>query len=303
MSFSGPIPTFSGANRAQAVGRKADKLRVVIEEIDQLVGLNSVKGQLQNLIALARVVAIRRSRDLPAGAVNLHMVFSGPPGTGKTVVARKVGRMLHAIGMLKRGHCVEVDRAGLVAPYLGQTAKNVTEQVEKALDGVLFIDEAYTLTNGAGTAQGSDQFGQEAIDTLLKLMEDHRENLVVIVAGYTDEMRTFVDSNPGLKSRFSRFIEFESYDADELMMIFKSNVAEGKYLLTPAAEREVQKHIVELRRGGGKTFGNARAVRGFFESILPEQAMRIAFTENLEDAPEELLQTIEIDDVRAVTER
>lgn len=300
-TFNGPPPTFSRSDRSSAASRKADKLQTVMSEIDQLVGLHDVKEQLEKLIALARVVAIRRDRDMPTGAVNLHMVFSGPPGTGKTVVARKVGRMLHAIGLLKRGQCVEVDRAKLVAPYLGHTARNVTEMVEKALDGVLFIDEAYTLTNSANQMQGPDQFGQEAVDTLLKLMEDHRERLVVIVAGYTDEMNDFVGSNPGLKSRFSRFIEFDSYLPDELMEIFKGIVTEGKYLLTPEAEREAQRHIASMRRTADKKFGNARAVRSFFEAILPAQAMRIAFVENLEEAPDTLLQTIELEDVRMVT--
>ena len=300
-TFNGPPPMFSRSDRSSAASRKADKLQTVMSEIDQLVGLHDVKEQLEKLIALARVVAIRRDRDMPTGAVNLHMVFSGPPGTGKTVVARKVGRMLHAIGLLKRGQCVEVDRAKLVAPYLGHTARNVTEMVEKALDGVLFIDEAYTLTNSANQMQGPDQFGQEAVDTLLKLMEDHRERLVVIVAGYTDEMNDFVGSNPGLKSRFSRFIEFDSYLPDELMEIFKGIVTEWKYLLTPEAEREAQRHIASMRRTADKKFGNARAVRSFFEAILPAQAMRIAFVENLEEAPDTLLQTIELEDVRMVT--
>jgi SpoVK/Ycf46/Vps4 family AAA+-type ATPase len=285
---------------------KADRskaLRQVIDEITRMIGLDSVKQQLNELIAFARNVAIRRDRDLAAPSLSLHMVFSGPPGTGKTVIARKVGQLLNAIGLLKTANFVEADRSQLVGSYLGQTAKLVKDKVDEAMDGVLFIDEAYTLAGGGGAGQAADQFGQEAVDTLLKLMEDRRDRLVVIVAGYTNEMRRFIDSNVGLKSRFTRFIEFDAYCAEDLFRIFKLLADEAQYRLTPEAERLVQKHIEWMRKGADERFGNARAVRQLFESLLPVQAQRVAgLRDDLESLSDEELLTITADDVRAVTE-
>lgn len=278
--------------------RQRERLEDIIQELEQMIGLTQVKSELKELIDFAKVAALRFERDLPLSDINLHMVFSGPPGTGKTEVARKVGRMLKAIGLLKRGHCVEVDRAQLVAGFVGQTATLVTEKVKDALDGVLFIDEAYTLT-----AQGKD-FGQEAIDTLLKLMEDHRGQLVVIAAGYTEEMRRFVDSNPGLKSRFSRFIEFVPYSAEELLEIFRRMVAERGYGLTGDAEDLARRAIAELRRRADeRTFANARVMRQLVEDLLPVQAWRLSTQPDLEQLPDRDLQTLTVEDVRAATGR
>jgi len=286
--------------------RKTDRskaLRQVIDEIARMIGLDSVKHQLNELIAFARVVAIRRDRDLAAPSLSLHMVFSGPPGTGKTVIARKVGQLLNAIGLLKTDKFVEADRSQLVASYLGQTAKLVKDKVDEAMDGVLFIDEAYTLAGGGGAGQAADPFGQEAVDTLLKLMEDRRDRLVVIVAGYTNEMRRFIDSNVGLKSRFTRFIEFDAYSSEDLFRIFALMADEAQYRLTPEAERLVGKHIDWLRKGADERFGNARAVRQLFESLLPIQAQRVAgLRDDLENLANEDLLTITADDVRSVTE-
>lgn len=295
-------PFITSARPPQSQQDRTEKLEEVVREIDRMIGLGSVKHELNRLIAFARVIAIRRERDIPVGAINLHMVFSGPPGTGKTVVARKVGRMLKAIRLLRKGQCIETDRSQLVGAVLGETAKLVREKVKDALDGVLFIDEAYTLTGGGSGLHGADPFGQEAVDTLLKLMEDYRDRLVVIAAGYSSEMRKFVESNPGLKSRFSRFVEFPSYDGDELFSIFKHMVEEGSYRLDEDAGVEARKHITWMSKTADETFGNARAVRQFFESILPIQAERVAFLPNMTELSDADLLTITVDDVRAAAE-
>lgn len=293
--------TISSATQPGARRDAGQELDAIIDEIDAMIGLGTVKHELNRLIAFAQVIAMRRERDIPVGAINLHMVFTGPPGTGKTVMARKVGRIFKAIGLLKKGHVIEVDRSKLVGSYMGETAKLVTESVKDALDGVLFIDEAYTLA-GADRVHGADQYGKEAVDTLLKLMEDNRERLVVIAAGYTSEMRRFVESNPGLKSRFSRFIEFPSYDPDELLAIFLSMVQSGHYTLDPDARELARKHIAWMSKTADETFGNARAVRAFFERILPIQAERIAFLPDLEDLSDEALLKITATDVEAATQ-
>ena len=278
--------------------KQRERLEDIIQELEQMIGLTQVKSELKELIDFAKVAALRFERDLPLSDINLHMVFSGPPGTGKTEVARKVGRMLKAIGLLQQGHCVEVDRSQMVASYLGQTAKQVAEKINDAKGGVLFIDEAYTLSGGKA-GQGGDSFGQEAVDTLLKLMEDHRGQLVVIAAGYTSEMRRFVESNPGLKSRFSRFIEFPSYSADELLQILQGMIEKSGYRLAPDAEPLARRHIADLRRYADETFGNARTMRQFFESLLPAQARRLAVTPNLRQLTNEALQTITAQDLEA----
>lgn len=274
---------------------KKQELQQVIAEIDRLVGLQNVKYEIGKLMSFARVIAMRQERDIPVGAINLHMVFTGPPGTGKTVMARYVARILKALGLLRKGHLVEVDRTRLVGSHLGETALKTDDAVKEALDGILFIDEAYTLAGR--DLGGGDPFGQEAIDTLLKCMEDKRERLVVIAAGYTNLMRRFLESNPGLKSRFSRTIEFEPYSAEELFEIFLLMVRSGHYIMEPEAERKAQKHIQWLQNSADEHFGNARAMRDFFEYILPIQAQRIASLEDFENLPDEELQLITEQDI------
>ena len=257
------------------------------KELDSYVGLSAVKREVKDLINLAAVERLRRQHGLPTADMSLHMVFSGNPGTGKTTIARLMARVYHSLGILSKGQLVEVDRSGLVAGYVGQTAIKTRKVIDSALGGVLFIDEAYALNGG-----GANDFGQEAIDTLLKAMEDHRDDLVVIVAGYTDLMDKFIHSNPGLESRFNRFLLFEDYSLDELVAIFKMRCGKG-YVLSPEAEPLVRDYIAE-ESAAGDSFGNARGVRNIFEHILVAQNNRLA---KLDSVTRDDLMTLTADDV------
>ena len=246
-----------------------EDMKDLLAELDSYIGLQTVKEEVHNLINMASVYQLRRQHDLPTTDMSLHLVFTGNPGTGKTMMARMMARIYRSLDILSRGQLVEVDRSGLVAGYVGQTAIKTQKAIEKAMGGVLFIDEAYAL-NG----KSENDFGQEAIDTLLKAMEDHRDDLVVIVAGYTDLMDKFIHSNPGLESRFNRFLLFEDYSLDELMAIFKMRCGKG-YILSPEAEPLVRDYIAE-ESADGDGFGNARGVRNIFEHILVAQNNRLA---------------------------
>lgn len=268
-------------------------LNEVIAEVQAMPGLDGLRETLNTLIAMAQIAVIRRDRDLPQIGMALHMIFSGPPGTGKTVIARKISKLLYAIRFLRSERFVEVDRSELVAPYLGQTAIKVNEVVDRARGGVLFIDEAYTLTTNG------DPFGQEAVDTLLKRMEDMRNDLVVIIAGYDAQMLEFLRSNPGLKSRFGFTLSFPNYDDDVLYQIFCKQVADMKLVLSSDAEREAKLLIKELAARGrtDKGFGNARVVRQVVESICLSQAERLAKGGIDSEIPTTELQQIERIDV------
>ena len=237
-------------------------------ELDAYIGLAEIKREVKNLINMATVFKRRAEAGLAVTDFSLHMVFTGNPGTGKTMIARLMARIYRSLGILDKGQLVEVDRSGLVAPYVGQTAIKTQQQIEKALGGVLFIDEAYAL-NG----RSENDFGQEAIDTLLKAMEDHRDELVVIVAGYDALMHRFISSNPGLASRFNRYLHFDDYSIDEMVSIFQLQCKKGSYTLGEGAEEEVRAFIEEE---SDADFGNARGVRNLFEQILVEQANRLA---------------------------
>ena len=262
----------------------------LMNELNSLIGLDSVKDGLNNLINLVKVNKMRKEMGLKTPDMSLHLVFSGNPGTGKTTVARLIAGIYHKLGVVSKGQMIEVDRAGLVEGYVGQTARKTSEVIDNALGGVLFIDEAYTLTN----AEGND-FGQEAVDTLLKRMEDDRDDLVVIVAGYTDEMKDFIDSNPGLKSRFNKFIEFPDYSGEELFSIFKLMCDNQDYSLTGDSSDFVKQFLNEMVSVKTKNFANAREVRNYFERCIERHANRIVQIANI-DA--NVLTTVKLEDVK-----
>jgi len=269
--------------------RSLDELQA---ELDALIGLDSVKEQVRALIAFLQVQARRQEHGLAEVATSQHLVFLGNPGTGKTTVARLLAEMYRAMGLLKRGHLVEVDRAGLVGEYVGTTAIKTDRAIKRALDGVLFIDEAYALARGD---EGRQDFGPEAIETLLKRMEDYRHRLVVIVAGYPALMRRFLESNPGLQSRFSREISFPDYSTDELVAITEKFAAEGEYRFDGGAAETLRRILDGAKRG--ERFGNARFARTLFEQALNAHALRLA--ERLDEVGPDELSTLTADDVAA----
>ncbi|MEM1019149.1 MAG: AAA family ATPase [Sphingomonadales bacterium] len=284
--------------RSRPTSKRGADLQAIIDEIEELVGLDPVKSEIYRIIDFARIIALKKERDLPVSNASFHMIFTGPPGTGKTTIARYVGRIFYEINLLRKGHLVETDREGMVGQHLGDTAKIVKDKVKDALDGVLFVDEAYTLSGGGGPTGKTDPFGQEAMDTLLKEMEDKRDRLVCVFAGYTSEMRRFLDVNPGLRSRVSRTIEFPSYSGDELFDIFKMMTEKNKMIVTDEAFHEVKKHIDDIARSADENFGNAREVRQLFETLQTVQAERLAYDHpNLEDLTNDDLMTINGDDI------
>ena len=258
------------------------------KELNDLVGLAPVKEYVFGLADNIQVQQRRAAAGLKTASLSMHMIFTGNPGTGKTMMARMMARIYRSLDILSKGQLVEVDRSGLVAGYVGQTAIKTQKVIQKALGGVLFIDEAYAL-NG----KSENDFGQEAIDTILKAMEDHRDDLVVIVAGYTDLMDRFIHSNPGLESRFNRFLLFEDYTSDEMLDIFKMQCKKGCYQLSDGVEELARDYITE-ENGDPETFGNARGVRNIFEHILVAQNNRLAA---METVTKEDLMTLTQDDV------
>ena len=233
---------------------------------------------------------MRKEQGLPVPEMSMHLVFSGNPGTGKTTVARLVSKIYGHLGLLSSGHLVEVDRSGLVGGYVGQTATKVRDVVDSAVGGVLFIDEAYALSG-----RGENDFGSEAIETLLKLMEDNRDDLVVIVAGYENEMRGFLRSNPGLNSRFSRQLLFRDYSADKLVEIFRAMAAKAHYELSPDAEATLVQVVSDIWTHRAENFANAREVRNLFERAISAQANRLAQPNN---GPQQSLLELTEDDIR-----
>jgi SpoVK/Ycf46/Vps4 family AAA+-type ATPase len=272
-------------------GMSAEKtLDIPLTELDGLIGLDSVKREVRSLVNLMRVRELRRKSDLPSPEVTLHLVFTGNPGTGKTTVARLFAEICRALGVLTRGHLVEVDRAGLVGGYIGQTALKTQQVIDSAMNGVLFIDEAYSLTRYSS----DNDFGMECISTLLKAMEDHRDELIVIVAGYTDPMQSFLASNPGLRSRFTKQVHFPDYGSDELWRIFNHIVDTNGYQLSEGAAEAARARIAAIYERRGDNFGNAREMRTLFENVVQAQANRLVSETDI--SPEQL-QVFESTDV------
>jgi len=251
------------------------------QELDDLIGLGSVKEEVRSLANFVKLQKQREAKGLKTAKVSYHLVFYGSPGTGKTTVARIVGRIYKDLGVLKKGHTVETDRAGLVGEYIGMTGPKTDTVIMKALDGVLFIDEAYALVPEDGS--GKD-YGQEAISTILKRMEDYRDRLVVIVAGYKDEMQRFINSNPGLQSRFNRYIDFPDYTGQELTDIFKMYMKKNQYTMDGDAEAYLRTRFEIVVEKKDRNFGNARFARNVFEKSIQAQANRLAGRTNLSKA-------------------
>ncbi len=301
LNLSAPTPTIPNQQRIDSrasTGYQDDislekTYEQIMNEIDGLIGLTIIKREVRELGNLLKVQQLRRDKGLPVHESSMHMVFYGNPGTGKTTIARKVGEVYKSLDLLSKGHLVETDRSGLVAGYLGQTAIKTKEVLETALGGILFIDEAYSLAQ----ATEQDSFGKEAIDTIVKYMEDHRDDLVVIVAGYEIPMMQFISSNPGLRSRFTKYFYFPDYSANELTQIFCLLAEQSQYHLSPEVMASVLRLMQMLELTKGDSFGNGRLVRNIFERCVANQANRIILIDN---ASEEQLMEITAEDLRGV---
>lgn len=278
----------NGSNVRTTSEQDQEALESPYDTLNDLIGLTSVKEEITKLYNFIKIQQVRKDKGLRTPDISYHCVFTGNPGTGKTTVARIMAGIYKELGILKKGHLVETDRSGLVAEYVGQTAVKTNKIIDSALDGVLFIDEAYSLVQGA-----KEDFGQEAISTLLKRMEDDRNRLVVILAGYGSEMKAFIDSNPGLQSRFNRYIHFPDYDADELKQIFLLNAKKNQYSLDDEAMAELEKLLSSAIAHKDMNFGNARFVRNLFEKSIQNQAMRLSSQPNI---TEEILSILKSED-------
>ena len=272
---STPPPSTATPTTPAPVPPGREPLELILAELDGLIGMTSVKAEVRRLVAVEKLNAARRAAGLPEIDATNHLVFTGPPGTGKTTVARIIGRLYGNLGVVSKGHLVEATRADLVAGYVGQTALKVTEVVNRAVGGVLFIDEAYALSSG-----DLEDFGGEAVATLVKLMEDHRDNLAVIVAGYRDQIWDFIHTNPGLRSRFTRYIDFPDFSADELTQIFVLMATAAKVHVGDDVVGHVRRVLDEER--AVPDFGNARFVRTLFERAYANMADRVTADDRID---------------------
>ncbi len=291
MAESIDLPKKEKSVNKEVEAQKNEKISLeeALSRLENLEGLGKVKAKVRDWVDQIKVFQKRKERGLSVPDMSYHLVFTGNPGTGKTTVARLMAQIYCALGILSEGSLVEVDRGGLVAGYVGQTAEKTREVIKKALGGVLFIDEAYSLVGG-----GSNDFGQESIETILKEMEDKRDDLVVIVAGYDGPMEKFINSNPGLKSRFKNFIHFDDYDGKELYNIFVKFCQKSQYVIEEDVKHFLQKYFYSLYQNRGKNFGNGRDVRNFFENVVTKQSKRIA---QMDEPSDSQLQTITMEDI------
>lgn len=297
-----PAPANTGDNEdAKEASKKTPPVKIAVpkpepmdkllKELNSYIGLDSVKGQVHNLIEIVKTRDLRQKRGIKNPDITYHMVFTGNPGTGKTTVARLLAKIFQSLGVLSKGHLVEVKRQDLIAEYVGQTAPKTQAVIDRAIGGVLFIDEAYSLAK-----EGND-YGSEAINTLLTAMEDNRNDLIVITAGYDELMKKFIAMNPGLPSRFSRVIHFDDYDSDELFEIYEKFCRDNDYRLTEDAEEQVRAHIDDMYEHRGEHFGNARDVRKYFEKTVEKQAPRINAAKKLVPLSNEDIKEIRVEDI------